>query len=124
MLVRRVAPGRRQLARRGRAGRFAHRFVTQEWPGKRLPRGFHDPRALAPYQRGEGRAVLHAKAIAVDDERARVTSANLTAAAQARNVEMGLLVRVPAVARALRFHFEQLIADSVLTPVPLPRGWT
>lgn len=105
-------------------GRFARRFVTQDWPGKRLPNVYCDRRALAPYRRGEGRAVLHAKAIAVDDERVLVTSANLTSAAQTRNVELGLLVRVPTVAAAVRRYFEQLIDDGVLTPVPLPRRRT
>lgn len=102
-------------------GRFAHRFVTREWPGRRLPRVYCDPRALLPHRAGGGRATLHAKAIAVDDERVLVTSANLTAAAQERNVELGVLVRVPSVAAAVRRHFEGLIAEGVLAPVALPR---
>lgn len=101
--------------------RFAHGFVTREWPGRRLPRVYCDRRALAPHSRGEGRAVLHAKAIAVDDERVLVTSANLTAAAQERNIELGLLVRAPSVAVAVRQHFEQLISQEILMPVALPR---
>ena len=49
-----------------------------------------------------------------------MTSANLTAAAQQRNVELGLLVRDRSVASAIGRHFERLIADRVLVRLPLP----
>lgn len=97
--------------------RFADRFKKQEWPGRRLPKVYFDPRALAPWR--EGRAVLHAKCVAVDDRQVLVTSANLTVAAQSRNIELGLLVRAPAIASAVRRHFEQLVACNHLRCLPL-----
>lgn len=87
--------------------RFTERFTTQEWPGARLPAVYYDPRSLA-LEVGK-RASLHAKCIVVDRQVAFVSSANFTEAAQERNIEVGLLVRVPAIAEALARHFEALI---------------
>jgi phosphatidylserine/phosphatidylglycerophosphate/cardiolipin synthase-like enzyme len=80
----RRAPGdmtRQDAVRR----RFVERFVRLEWPGPRLPDLFHDPRSLSA---GEGgRASLHAKCVVVDSAKAFIGSANLTEAAQVRNIE-------------------------------------
>jgi hypothetical protein len=92
--------------------RFTERFTTQEWPGKRLPAVYYDPRSLA-FDTAQ-RASLHAKCVVVDRQVAFVSSANFTEAAQARNIEVGLLVRVPAIAEALARHFEALIEAGVL----------
>lgn len=89
--------------------RFRHRFHQKDWPWPRKPAVYYDPRALAP---GYGpRAVLHAKCVVVDDEKAFVTSANLTEAAQLRNIEAGVLLhdlplaaRLASQFRALRDH--------------------
>jgi hypothetical protein len=55
------------------AAKFADRLWTKGWPGERRPDVFCDPRSL----KGEGEtAVLHAKAVVVDDAVAFVTSAN------------------------------------------------
>lgn len=97
--------------------RFADRFVRQEWPGNRLPKVYFDPRALRPWNQQP--AVLHAKCIVVDDAQVLVTSANLTEAAQSRNIELGLLARVPSVAKAISRHFDLLIRDGTLRQVPL-----
>lgn len=64
---------------------------------------YYDPRAL------ELDGVLHAKAIAADDEVVFVTSANLTEAAFDRNIEVGLLVRDRAMAATLSSHFRDYI---------------
>ena len=69
---------------------FADTFRHQIWPGERLPAVFHDPRSLAVG--GATRACLHAKCIVVDEERALITSANFTAAAQERNIEAGVTI--------------------------------
>jgi phosphatidylserine/phosphatidylglycerophosphate/cardiolipin synthase-like enzyme len=91
----------------GILARFATRFREREWPGTRLPEVFYDPRPLA---QGEGaRATLHAKCVVVDGHTALVGSANLTEAAQQRNIEIGLLVRAPDVAHALETHVDGLI---------------
>ncbi|MBI4703437.1 MAG: hypothetical protein HY744_20175 [Deltaproteobacteria bacterium] len=59
-------------------GRHALR-PAREWPGRRLPQTFCDPRAL--FARPGPRAVLHARCVVVDGERALVTSTNVAEAA-------------------------------------------
>ena len=92
--------------------RFAERFKTQEWPGSRLPAVYYDPRSLA--LDAEKRASLHAKCVVVDGQVAFVSSANFTEAAQERNIEVGVLLQVPAVAEQLTRHFAALIEAGVL----------
>jgi phosphatidylserine/phosphatidylglycerophosphate/cardiolipin synthase-like enzyme len=60
--------------------------------------------------------VLHAKCIVVDDRKAFVTSANLTTAAQERNIEAGLLVEDAGLAQSLRMQFETLVGAGILKP--------
>jgi len=98
---------------------FAERFVRKEWPGRRLPRCYYDPRSLEADQ--TRRTSLHAKCVVVDKEQAFVTSANFTEAAQTRNIEVGVLLRSQSLARKLTDHFESLLALSILKPIPL--GW-
>ncbi len=92
--------------------RFAERFKTQEWPGSRWPAVYYDPRSLA-LDAGK-RASLHAKCVVVDRQVAFISSANFTEAAQERNIEVGVLLRVPAVAEQLERHFTALIEAGVL----------
>jgi phosphatidylserine/phosphatidylglycerophosphate/cardiolipin synthase-like enzyme len=89
------------------ARRFCERFFEREWPWSERPRLYYDPRSLTlnPAER----AVLHAKCVVVDDERAFVTSANLTEAAQYRNIECGVLVNDHIFARALSSQFLGLL---------------
>jgi len=87
---------------------FAHRFWGQEWPGKRRPEVFYDPRSVEPH--AERRASMHAKCIVVDGARCFVTSANLTEAAQERNIELGLLVESRELAIRITTQFEALVA--------------
>lgn len=96
--------------------RFAERFREEQWSGARLPEVYHDPRTL---ELGGGkRASLHAKCVIADDRWALVTSANFTEAAQARNIEAGLLVEDRALAEMLRAQFEGLVAAGLLARVP------
>jgi phosphatidylserine/phosphatidylglycerophosphate/cardiolipin synthase-like enzyme len=97
--------------------RFAGRFQDREWPGRRLPRLFYDPRSLESDP--SRRASLHAKCVVVDKRRAFISSANFTEAAQRRNIEVGVLLRLPAVARRLAEHFEALASSGLVLPVPL-----
>jgi AcrR family transcriptional regulator len=94
---------------------FFVRFARLEWPGKRLPELFFDPRSLSMVQ--TVRSSLHAKCIVVDRSKAFVTSANFTAAAQERNIEVGVLVRSPGFAEKLVEHFETLLQAGLLIPV-------
>lgn len=97
--------------------RFAERFARQEWPGRRFPEMYYDPRSLeADFAR---RASLHAKCVIVDDREAFVSSANFTEAAQTKNIEVGVLLRSPDFARRLSEHFETLASNHLVKPVPL-----
>jgi len=96
--------------------RFADHFWGTDWPGSSRPSVYYDPRALEM----EGPAgVLHAKAVVVDDEAVFVTSANLTEAALDRNIEVGLLVRDPALALSVSGYFQGLIDARLLLPLPM-----
>jgi phosphatidylserine/phosphatidylglycerophosphate/cardiolipin synthase-like enzyme len=95
--------------------RFADRFWGIDWPGKRRPAVFYDPRSLAP----EGPSgVLHAKAVVADEAVVFLTSANLTDAALDRNIELGLLVRDSVLAAEVIRHFQTLIDRALLAPLP------
>jgi len=95
--------------------RFAHEFKAKQWPGKRLPEVYYDPRALAP-EAGK-RASLHAKCIVVDHKVAFVSSANFTEAAQIRNIEVGALIRSEVFAGRLAQQFEGLAAAGMVLRV-------
>lgn len=99
---------------------FVGRFREKNWPDERPPEIYYDPRALAVDFRE--RAVLHAKCIVVDDRRAFVTSANLTTAAQEKNVEAGLLVNDRGIARNLRTQFDGLVTAGVFRLAYRPEG--
>ena len=51
---------------------------------------------------------------------ALVTSANFTEAAQERNIELGLLVRIPTIAMQVEDHFYNLIQNGHLIRLPIP----
>lgn len=95
--------------------RFADNFWKVEWPGTARPAVYYDPRALEP---DGGGGVLHAKALVADEEAVLVTSANLTEAAFDRNIELGLLVRDPALAASVSGHFRALVDRGLLRPLP------
>jgi phosphatidylserine/phosphatidylglycerophosphate/cardiolipin synthase-like enzyme len=79
--------------------RFTTDFRKKHWPWSDLPEVYYYPRSLA--QTSEQRASLHAKVVVVDRRAALITSANLTEAAQLRNIETGLLVRYEPVAKRI-----------------------
>lgn len=96
---------------------FARNFADREWPGTRLPGLYFDPRSLAVGT--QERSALHAKCVVVDGEHALVTSANFTAAAQERNIELGLAVQSRWVAGRIEGHFLALIESGSLKRLPL-----
>jgi phosphatidylserine/phosphatidylglycerophosphate/cardiolipin synthase-like enzyme len=67
-----------------------------------------------PEKRPDRNARLHAKTVTVDDDVVLLTSANLSAAAFDRNLELGALIRGGDVARTVQQHFDALIADGIL----------
>ncbi len=97
--------------------RFAARFKEKDWPGRRFPELYYDPRSVDLDPRR--RASLHAKCIVIDEIQAFISSANFTEAAQLRNIEVGVLVRSAALACQLMQHFETLAAARLLKPIPL-----
>ena len=97
--------------------RFAERFMRQEWPGPRMPELFYDPRSLAG---GDGlRASVHAKCVVVDGAKAFIGSANLTEAAQLRNIEIGVMLADKVIAGAVERHVEALIIGGHLQALSL-----
>ena len=91
---------------------FARRFRLHHWPTTPLPSVYFDPRAFE--QRPECRAVMHAKCVLVDGKRTFVTSANLTEAAQIRNVELGVVINDVVSCRSVTAQFDGLIASGEL----------
>jgi phosphatidylserine/phosphatidylglycerophosphate/cardiolipin synthase-like enzyme len=94
---------------------FATEFVRDHWPGSRVPIVYYDPRSVVV----GARSALHAKVIVVDDARAFVTSANLTEAAQERNIEAGVLVDSHPFAVSLRLQFEGLVESGFFRRLPI-----
>jgi len=60
---------------------------------------------------------VHAKCAVADGELAFITSANLTAAAMDRNMELGVLIRKGSVPSELHRHLEALISTKVVDKV-------
>lgn len=97
---------------------FTDHFRNHLWPAQaRRPPLYYDPRALdADYQR---RAIMHAKCVVIDLETVFLSSANFSHAGHERNVEAGLVVADPALARQVTGQFEALIAQGSLVPLPI-----
>lgn len=95
---------------------YADSFREQQWPGRRLPEVSYDPRALS--RESGPRSCLHAKCVVIDRERALVTSANLTEAAQERNIEAGLLLSSRQIAESLEAQFDRLRDKRLLVQIP------
>lgn len=85
---------------------FAHEFHEKHWPWRPLPEVWLDIRNWQETS-SESRS-LHAKCIVVDRAQAFITSANLTEAAQYRNIEAGVLIRDTAISRRLAVFFDHL----------------
>lgn len=95
--------------------RFRKHFTTRLWPGQRLPELYYDPRSLAD-DPGD-RAILHAKCVVIDETQVFLTSANFTQAGQQRNLEAGLLLDNPTLARDLTAQFDALVRTAALLPI-------
>lgn len=95
---------------------FADSFRNKHWPWPRKPAVYYDPRSLEPDP--HTRAILHAKCIVVDRHKSLVTSANFTEAAQARNIEAGVMVEDATLADSLVAQFENLVAAGKLLRLP------
>lgn len=96
---------------------FARRFRAQTWPGERLPEVYYDPRSVE--EDGQKRAVLHAKCVVADERWSLLTSANLTEAAQERNIEAGILLEDVRFAKRVSRQFAQLVERGRLMLLPM-----
>ena len=71
-----------------------------------------------PADQRDGHGVLHAKLLVIDGCRALVGSANLTTKALAHNLEVGVLINAPDVARDLERHVRVLMDSRALVRSP------
>ncbi|MBL8217535.1 MAG: hypothetical protein JNK87_42840 [Bryobacterales bacterium] len=95
---------------------FVRDFRRFHWPGAcRVPEVFYDPRTVS--RDPAVRAVLHAKCVVVDETELFVSSANFTEAAQARNIEVGLLVQSGNLAKEVTGFYEALVRKGHLRQV-------
>lgn len=98
--------------------RFAHRFLSTQWPvGAPHPQVYYYP--LSVSQEPERRASLHAKCVIVDTMTTFVSSANFTAAAQERNIEVGVLIRSSTLSAQLSRYFDALVEDGIVAELDL-----
>jgi phosphatidylserine/phosphatidylglycerophosphate/cardiolipin synthase-like enzyme len=88
--------------------RFVQAFKTSQWPDRAPMPHVYCCEQIMETENGKPGS-LHAKCIAVDDQRVFVSSANFTEAAQERNVEVGLLVRSAVLSERLTRFFEALV---------------
>jgi phosphatidylserine/phosphatidylglycerophosphate/cardiolipin synthase-like enzyme len=92
--------------------KFRHDFKAFHWPWDRLPEVYYDPRSLSTDP--AVKSCLHAKCVIVDDREVFLTSANLTEAAQQRNIEAGLVVNSEALATRVRDHFISMVSANLV----------
>ena len=103
-----IARGESDLTEAQVLAQFREKFRKDNWPWKPVPEVYYYPGSLEKAAASK-RACLHAKTVVVDGRDVFLTSANLTEAAQQRNIEAGLVLRSPALAAQLVQHFEALV---------------
>jgi len=99
--------------------RFMQRFYEENWPWEVRPRIYYDTRGIKDEST---QASLHAKCLICDRERALISSANFTEAAQKRNIEAGILVSHPATVGRLAGYFDGLKQAGVLKKMDSMKG--
>lgn len=92
--------------------KFKSDFLSKQWPGKKHPDIYYDPRTLA--LDGHVKSSMHAKCIIIDSHKLFITSANFTAAAHHRNIEAGVVIESKQHAISLKSQFTNLIEAGVL----------
>jgi phosphatidylserine/phosphatidylglycerophosphate/cardiolipin synthase-like enzyme len=95
--------------------KFRNDFLAKQWPGKRAPDIYFDPRTLS--LKGFNKSSMHAKCIVVDARKAFITSANFTAAAHHRNIEAGVIIESKEHAVSLQSQFSNLIEAGILRKI-------
>jgi len=109
-----IARGDKDLPEAQLLAQFREKFRKEHWPWQPLPEVYYDPRSLEK-PGSPKRACLHAKTVVIDGKEVFLTSANLTEAAQQRNIEAGVLLKSPAIAAQLTTHFEAMVNEKQLS---------
>lgn len=94
--------------------KYRHEFVTRQWPGSVLPSLYYFRPSLAADWREK--SSMHAKVVVTDRRRIFISSANLTKAAQTKNIEIGTLIESPSLATRTAGYFRGLVEQSVFVP--------
>lgn len=95
--------------------KFKSEFYTQSWSSSRSPSLYHFPSSLE--LDWKSRASLHSKVIIADKKRTFISSANLTSAAQEKNIETGVILNHPPSAKRILNYFEALEKAGTLVPI-------
>lgn len=95
--------------------KFRNDFLSKQWPGKKPPDIYYDPRTLD--LDGYVKSSMHAKCIIIDTQKLFITSANFTAAAHHRNIEAGVVIESKQHAISLKSQFNNLIEAGVLKKI-------
>ena len=106
------APGQERTDVLRSIARLDRAAWTHFWPWRPRPALYVGP--ARPDQAG---VCVHAKCIVVDDERALVTSANLTRGGHETNVEAGVLLNDRELAHSLRVQLQRLISRGLVRPI-------
>ena len=91
-----------------------YRFWRANWPGDLRPLLYYDSRTINLRLL----ASMHAKAIVADARYCLVGSANFTRRGLARNIEMGVIIDSPELARQILAHWRAWIQGAMILPVP------
>lgn len=91
--------------------KYKQDFFSKQWFSDIVPSIYYLSSSLDT--NWKTRASMHAKMVIVDRKRVMITSANLTRAAQTKNIEAGVIISDPATATRLTNHFEGLVNDQV-----------
>jgi phosphatidylserine/phosphatidylglycerophosphate/cardiolipin synthase-like enzyme len=87
--------------------KFKTDFLKKQWPGKKMPEIYFDPRTLD--LESDVKSSMHAKCIVVDSKKSFITSANFTQAAHQRNIEAGVVLDSVDYAINLKSQFMNLV---------------
>lgn len=89
--------------------KYQHDFFTKQWTSDTRPSIHYLKSSL--HTDWKTRSSMHAKLIIIDRTTVMITSANLTKAAQTKNIEAGVIVSDKNTAERLANHFESLAED-------------
>ena len=95
--------------------RYRRKLLSEQWPGDLPPKLYYFTPSLDLDWRL--RASMHAKVIISDRRRVFITSANLTKAAQQKNIEAGIVIDDPSTAQQVASYFFGLIEQGDFKPL-------